>query len=1200
LQERKTFPDLNASQAASKLKPGVLAEPVLVGRERELEELMHCLDSVVEGRGKTVFVSGEAGGGKTRLTNEFLRKAREKGVAVLSGWCLSNAAVPYFPFIEAFDAYFSSGSEENLSPQHPEIGADLRQPELAGAEGLGITAWLTGPQQIAKTGKPSTLSPQVWKDQAFAAVAKTLHSISTQEPIILFLEDIHWADSASLALLHYIARAISSEKILVLATFRSEELTADAEGHPHPLVEEMRLMRREDLFKEIKLPNLDQGSVSKIAENMIGGKLNVELAEKLSRESRGNALFVVETLRMLVERKSLVQENRQWQLAVEELNIPSKIKDIILRRLGVLKFNQRRVLDAASVVGENFNVELLSTVLGQDSLEVLETLNVIAQSTSLVCVEGNFYRFDHTKSRQAIYEEIALPLKRGYHSKVAEKLENKGKNEKLPFSEIAYHYGNVEKAARYAMAAGQDAFRSYSNAEAITHFSYVLQAIADAPENAEVRLIALEGLGDAYYANSMFDDAIKTFEILANSQTGKGKLRAYRKEMEAVWFKGFDIDRLMDLVKKAEQYAVSDRLESAYVRHNRARVLLHRDIEASLKEHEETLRIFEEEYFLPKTADLLFGTGTIHFVVGLDEKGLGEMLRGMAMFHEIGDARGEMMVARRGTGYFFLLSGLFQEAASNYERALKIAEKIGAFEDMAFACEELSLLLWNSGNLEGALSQSLKALEYSKKTDAKGTLCLIYRDLVGQYAVLGDLERAEEYFDKLMKMPKEIISYQDNVIAVMSAEAILYAAKSQWKEANEHYEKLLEMIKANPFYSREFIGVEILTRGAYAWALDRQERAEEARIQLEEVKRLTDKVEKRFGHANVQAGLMARREVDVGKEFEVRLDLVNVSRKPGVLVKIEGIIPPDGFRVIGQTPSCSLQDGNIDVKNIKIDAFGVETVKLTLQATKLGTFTLSPLCVYVDDLGEIKTCKPNPITINVQPAQPTFEALPGRVTTGYMELDGLLLGGIPENCAVVLASPSSDERALLIKRFLEAGAEAGETTFYLTAETGNGKALAEKHQCHFYLFLCNPRADAIVQSLPNVSKLKGVENLTEIDIALTKAFRTINSSAVGPKRACIEIVSDALLQHHAVTTRKWLSALLTDLKSKGFTTLAVIDPQMHPQEEARAIISLFDGEIEIAQKETAKGPAKILKVSKLYNQRYLEDELALTKEKLLP
>jgi KaiC/GvpD/RAD55 family RecA-like ATPase len=284
------------------------------------------------------------------------------------------------------------------------------------------------------------------------------------------------------------------------------------------------------------------------------------------------------------------------------------------------------------------------------------------------------------------------------------------------------------------------------------------------------------------------------------------------------------------------------------------------------------------------------------------------------------------------------------------------------------------------------------------------------------------------------------------------------------------------------------------------------------------------------------------------------------------------------------------------MKNREIGAFQVETVKLTLQALKAGTFTLNPKAVYIDELGETKTVNLNPVTITVQPAQPKVHVLPGRISSGFNELDDLLLGGIPENYAVVLASPSSDERGLLIKRFNEAGAEAGETTFDITAEAGNGKVLAEKYQSNFYLFLCNPRADAIVQNLPNVSKLKGVENLTEIDIALTKAIRTLNPTETGPKRACIEIISDVLLQHHAVTTRRWLTALLPDLKSKGFTILAVIDPQMHPPEETQAVLGLFDGEISIYEKETEKGSERFLKIRYLSNQKYLKDEIRLTEE----
>jgi KaiC/GvpD/RAD55 family RecA-like ATPase len=286
------------------------------------------------------------------------------------------------------------------------------------------------------------------------------------------------------------------------------------------------------------------------------------------------------------------------------------------------------------------------------------------------------------------------------------------------------------------------------------------------------------------------------------------------------------------------------------------------------------------------------------------------------------------------------------------------------------------------------------------------------------------------------------------------------------------------------------------------------------------------------------------------------------------------------------------------MKRKNVGPFQVETVKLKLRATKVGSYSLNPEVTYIDELGKTKASKANPITITAQPIKPAYEALPGRVATGHAELDRLLFGGIPEKYAIVLAAPSSDEREMLINRFCEAGAEAGETTFHITADAVTSKALAEEYPSNFYLFLCNPQADTMVRSAPNVFKLKGIENLTEIDITLTKAFRTLNPSTTGPKRICIEILSDVLLQHHTVTTRRWLSALLPTLKSKGFTTLAVFDPHMHSPEEVQAILGVFDGEIRIAEKETPEGTKQVLKIRKLYKQKYLENEETLTKEKL--
>ena len=261
-------------------KSQVLAEPVLVGREKELEELHAFLKSAVEGKGKTVFVSGEAGSGKTRLAREFLKAAVRKGVAVMAGWCLSDAQVPYFPLIEAFNSYFASSSETQLVDSLSEPGKPFgpSEPFQMITQERGISAWLTGATPTLKPGGTGFISPQVWKDQLFAGVAKMIHAIAAQTPVVLFIEDVHWADSASLGLLHYVSRAINmSERVLVLATFRIEELTADAEGHPHPLVETLRFMRREELFDEIKLSNLDQENISKIAESMIGGSLQPKL-----------------------------------------------------------------------------------------------------------------------------------------------------------------------------------------------------------------------------------------------------------------------------------------------------------------------------------------------------------------------------------------------------------------------------------------------------------------------------------------------------------------------------------------------------------------------------------------------------------------------------------------------------------------------------------------------------------------------------------------------------------------------------------------------------------------------------------------------------------------------------------------------------------------------------------------------------------
>ncbi len=1160
----------------SKLGTAIHAEPAFVGRERELGELVQCLDSVIEGKGTTFFISGEAGSGKTRLVTEFLKRARKQRVTVLTGWCLSNAAIPYFPFFEAFNAYFT-GEDEAIK-----------------REELEVTTWSTGPNQAERVGKAQAISPQLWKDQTFAAVTRTLLAISSRKPVILFIDDLHWADSASLALIHYIARAISSERVLLLATFRSEQLTPDSEGRFHPLVETMRLMRREDLYKEIKVAGLSPTSISELAGSMLGGDIQEDFAAKLSEESQGNALFIVESVRMLQECNGLTMEQEKWRLASDELALPEKVKDIILQRLSVLPHNQRRILEAASVIGEKFDTELLASILGQDYLEVADALDMIARATSLVCSEGEQYRFDHARSRDAIYDEVSPTLKRAYHSKVAEKLESATKDRKSPLSELAYHYAqadNKEKAVKYAIAAGQDALAKWSNAQAIDHFTYALQNLPEG-QNKQKRT-ALEGLGDAYAANSMYREAVKTFDKLATLETSRLQLRAIRKAMDAAYFIWGASDLLMEYAKKAEELGVDDRLEMARILVNRGRAFgwaPSGNSKMDLADSDAALQVFEEEYSLADVATALWRSGVLCAILeGLEEKGIGKLLRSVSIFKELGDARREVE-AMYWTGVGFATCFLYSEARHAYTSVLRNGEKLGMFAELSLACNALANLDERDGKLVEALSYGLKSIEYGKKTDAMSGRLNSYASLIRIFSKLGDLRQANEYYEKTGTLPQEFRSHFLVVPDVALTRGIRLAAEGRCNESNQTFEKFLESLKtiivARPRW-------EFRPRMDYAWALEKQERFEEAKVHLAEAQRIRREIEARFEHANVQANVMALKQVGVGEEFEMRVDCVNVGRKPAQLVEIKNALLDD-LKVTSSSPWCIIQGDTIKMENREVGAFQVNTVKLTLRCLKAGTYTLNPQAVYVDDLGETKTFNLPPVTITANPPV-TKERAAAKISSGTPDLDHILLGGLPENYAVVLAAPSSDERSLLIKRFLETGAEAGETTFNITAEAENTKMLSSKYE-GFYLFLCSPQADTIIRNAPNVFKLKGVENLTDIDIAVTKAFRTLEPSATGPKRACIDIVSDALLQHHAVTTRRWLSALLPTLKSKGFTVLATVNPRMHPSEEFEAVLGLFDGEIDIYEKETPKGTASFLRIKRMTGQKHLKDEIPLTEE----
>jgi hypothetical protein len=333
----------------------------------------------------------------------------------------------------------------------------------------------------------------------------------------------------------------------------------------------------------------------------------------------------------------------------------------------------------------------------------------------------------------------------------------------------------------------------------------------------------------------------------------------------------------------------------------------------------------------------------------------------------------------------------------------------------------------------------------------------------------------------------------------------------------------------------------------------------------------------------VKANVIApQRELKAGEDLHLNIELINVGKSPAFLIETAELVP-QGFELIQKPEMYSVEGSSLNMKGRQIAPLKAEEIRVILRSFQEGNFTMGPKIIYLDEGGQRISCQPNPVPIVVSEI-----VLPSRVSTGHGYLDKVLFGGIPENYAIILTSPSCDEKELLVKRFLELGAKKGEITLCVSP-LGDIRSHAEEFPPNFFLFICNPRAGP-TETLPNVFKLNGIENLNEINIAMAKAFEGFKE---GPKRAYLGIVSDVLLRHHAIQTRRWLADIIPNLRLRGFTTLAAINPQMHPPQEVQAILDLFEGEISIYERETEKGPKRFLKIKKMHNQKYLESELPL-------
>jgi len=736
------------------LRSKLPAEPALVGRDQEIKQLMQHLDSALMGKGTTVFICGEAGVGKTRLVNEFLNQAKKTGTKILSGWCLSEAAVPYFPFTEAFNTYILTMSNEKTK-------STMKKQ-------LGITGWLKGPE-LAQEPKARELfsTPEIERDRTFEAAARVLLQLSAQEPLILFLDDLQWADHLSLALLHYLSRKCRNSRLLIIGTYRPEELIHTKEERLHPLEETMFSMGREDLLIKMELGRLKRNDFPEFLRSIFRSSIDEVFVEKLYEETEGNPLFAFETLNLLVDESVLLEKQGRWTLTAptEKIRIPSKVHEVINRRISRLGREERKLLDLATVCGHSFTPDTLSRTLALDIADVLQTLVEIEQRHRLIRSADSTFEFTHHKIREVIYSSLPSELRRIYHLKTASCLEQI-LAEKISdgyVASIAFHYveaGVPEKAFEHLIKLGEKAVNIYANMQAIEYLCKALEAtqkdtsLASKENLAKIHKLkgrAWLGQGEPTKATNDFNSFLENATYIGDeSRIAEAH---YWVGCAFIWAGKRDeaiphLTRAIEIARKTDNKLVENRSLSELAEP----IMGDLDtIEEGRSQYEKSLRISKEIGDKVVQANNLRQLGYYHNWKGEFDRAKENLNGALTLAEELGNNLHKI-------GTLFVLSiaqagkGEYNEAISTIQRCLKLSKEWNIVYYVPRVLNVLGWIYHDLLNIEFALlynNEGLKtARTYQESMGVGGVqpACLV--NLGMDYLHKNDYENAKKYFQE--------------------------------------------------------------------------------------------------------------------------------------------------------------------------------------------------------------------------------------------------------------------------------------------------------------------------------------------------------------------------------------------------------------------------------------------------------------------
>ena len=404
--------------------------PLLVGREREQAVLKEHLDRMLAGQGGTVLVGGDAGIGKTTLVEDLSVEAEERGTLVLWGHAYDlSVTPPYGPWLEIFRQYRALG-DAALPSLPPFIGST---------------------EELTRVGSQEIL---------FSAVAEFFRDFAAERPLVLVLDDFHWFDQASLDFTRFLAREVGDQRLLLVATYRSDEL-----HRRHPLYTLLPLLVREAGAERVEVRPLTETGHRALIQSRyhLAEQDETRLESYLEEHAEGIPLYAGELLRTLEDEGVLSQESGTWHLGdLEQVRVPPMLRQVIEGRLSRLPETTRELLDVAAIIGQDVAFDLWATVAGVSEGVLLEAVESAAHAAVLVVLSGGSgAQFRHALLREALYENV-LPLRRRlWHRKTAETL---AATRAPDPDQVAYHYQQAgdERAVQWLIRAGERSARSFA------------------------------------------------------------------------------------------------------------------------------------------------------------------------------------------------------------------------------------------------------------------------------------------------------------------------------------------------------------------------------------------------------------------------------------------------------------------------------------------------------------------------------------------------------------------------------------------------------------------------------------------------------------------------------------------------------------------------------------------------------------------